>query len=1765
MIRWETLNEPGGDRSGYEKDPKEVQVEQCLELYQRALRLHQKGRVEDAKQLYKQLVESEVMQEEVLVGVSIFWERVINDLNRCGCKDILDMPLFFHFSFTSQESDGNITTQSKPVALLQYLVYKNYASIVEEDDKKLPQRQDGQALQYYIKAVNVDPTDYNLWHRIGLLARSESRLRLARFAFESALAPATRRSGVIAAAIIATEKETAVDGKVARPGREDRGRAQSVTLEEVEPMQLGPVQWWCLEELCNVLYDIGDFSTCLYYVDIALAIHPDFDRGEWLKREIIRWEGAGLSGLAKAVSAAERTSSEMERHPLVSGLFMTTPQPPSSFALENQTWGGLGRLLLDVYDMVERSKDSLIDDYAAQTPLMFLNRRIEITLPVQAPIISTMSTADSSAATTGADVLSSGMTQTKSAASDNVDVDERSGGDSKMETSRSVIGLEESEPMVVDEDMGVLAAPTRKRKGSEEETEEKAEERRSLRTSKRVRDKLDHEELAKRRREDEERAFVTKVDAVLSKFSMSLACPGRIGIKQGQDEEEREEVYGRDEVTQFMEWMGSKVAAMGAGPGEDLSADIKAGGGTRQPTSIKRQYDIFTSRTGTDGSTFKEPLENFSALSDFIDDTNASNSGILDYLCRYVKRLIISNTVPGGNIVIEPTDSSGGRSGSLSEAAIKVLADVVVRLGEHLMRTMNSDLGCAGETDAMEIDDDSQEMADVDDKNQGIPEIGSKSSSEVMEYALAIAELVLDGAIALVISEAVQGEHRSLVSGHDTRGGRRSLGDAAREQKMAIERMLAVTRRWVTLFEREVERAGEGQALWLLKSDSSEEERESVNGALEAELLCDISEREHKNLVRQAEENVDAALHFLRLCRRLLNDRNCVVILSSCCYDSVISLAIIDARIQAIETQRYIVDADKRFLEKDHVGVVERLESLFSGCKPSNSSGANDSTVSSGTAPLKRSIEEKMRLIGMLADAYRALGQADKLWACYNHILGDVVRMLLWSGSEAMANDKAETDFWRSMKLLRTIFGEFMTSLETETGKDWISTLPGPERNSLIASVCVVLRSCLTYMFHHPAFALLLSADTEPSSPQGTSSKILSTVTIRSWVLFFLFVRSLEREQQPATSESVEEPAAIMGIGCGTIEETDAKSVGGVQGREDVDGDIEEGSSRPLMQREGSSSTIKDATSASSRVKRSKKMTNANMVTELLDIVHDELGQRELCNEDDGIFLRSALKIFADAGRQTHRREIFQCYYCLYNVHLSVDAESPVDHYTDSRPLDREAAAELFELLVPYVSEKVLKGTQMKSDVKDAFDDIVKQFGHPPSTNATLAMNKEVITHYLNSELPFPHTKDFPRWCSLLTTVDVDAERHKIPSIYFQIYFLRGKMFQGQVKNRAKLNQEKIMEDLKNAIEQYLFNLYLNPGHYKGWHALAVCYNGLAEEHLVWNASKIIHQNNQVADLQRLIYFLFTVQKSFHCFIQASKLFGPWHEETGAILDEPSLKALNAEVASHWCEFGYHLYSTTCSPMSMAAFKRRYPKPVMNSDGSRSFVEIAEPKEVHVYKFALMCFRIALQLDDNDWRQHYMIGKCFGKLGRKPKEILDCYKEAIRKTPMRSGQQGQEKILEPIYKLTSSLAKFLLNDVIDSSVVSEYLSYDTYSRTSSEEPEESSAQDNVTKDDQKSNEHRKSVDMTDDKASAFHHIFVKLSQIRGIDKRKWHHRPVYRVGLIPGYVVCYLQHAWLHYHVYNDPERAKMELQNLFSLKTTSKQFVNIWKPEFER
>jgi hypothetical protein len=46
--------------------------------------------------------------------------------------------------------------------------------------------------------------------------------------------------------------------------------------------------------------------------------------------------------------------------------------------------------------------------------------------------------------------------------------------------------------------------------------------------------------------------------------------------------------------------------------------------------------------------------------------------------------------------------------------------------------------------------------------------------------------------------------------------------------------------------------------------------------------------------------------------------------------------------------------------------------------------------------------------------------------------------------------------------------------------------------------------------------------------------------------------------------------------------------------------------------------------------------------------------------------------------------------------------------------MDRKAAGELFDLLVPSIIDKLDRGTQLKNDLKEVIDDVAKEFGDPP-------------------------------------------------------------------------------------------------------------------------------------------------------------------------------------------------------------------------------------------------------------------------------------------------------------------------------------------------------------------------------------------------------------------------------------------------------------------
>jgi hypothetical protein len=130
-------------------------------------------------------------------------------------------------------------------------------------------------------------------------------------------------------------------------------------------------------------------------------------------------------------------------------------------------------------------------------------------------------------------------------------------------------------------------------------------------------------------------------------------------------------------------------------------------------------------------------------------------------------------------------------------------------------------------------------------------------------------------------------------------------------------------------------------------------------------------------------------------------------------------------------------------------------------------------------------------------------------------------------------------------------------------------------------------------------------------------------------------------------------------------------------------------------------------------------------------------------------------------------------------------------------------------------------------------------------------------------------------------------------------------------------------------------------------------------------------------------------------------------------------------------------------------------------------------------------------------------------------------------------QQGDHDIdLEPLYTLCTALVKYLYNGKIEAAVVQECLEKEKelYNQRVKENSETvvnaevhpinngSKPMDGVAivNDDTTARESPfvYSMHLPNDAACAYNGIFDRLSELRKMDKKKWHHRIVYRVSII---------------------------------------------------
>ncbi|KAG0031770.1 Histone transcription regulator 3 [Podila clonocystis] len=1545
MIRFTVLNEEEQTKSK-EEESVEIQAEKCLGVYQSAIRLLQKGKDEEARRLLQNLIESDLLQKI--------------------------------------DNDSELAARGTPLRLLQYLVYTNYASILEQSPGEVA----GSALQFYLKAVAFDNSDSSLWIKIGTLAAKEKRWKLARYALECGL--------------VESQPED-VDGL------HDPYRDFS------DDQDLTPSQWSCLETLCEVLFEIGDFATCQEYVKKALQISPYFQRGLQLQQKM-----EDRLGSNKWQDMIQASADEPPAH---------RDEDTRELVLEDSGWLTLGELLLDEYKNIEATANG-----------DFYNKRLVIRIQKEEHSEEDVVMGDA------VDSVEPVVTSTEVSAEPCQPMEDVTAATTSGDSEN--VPAEDGEQSQKDSaDADPSAALKRKRK--------EVEERSGLRTSKRVRDKLDQFEVTKKKRQEEEQEILAKYRIVLSKFGMDL-----------------------------------DNAYIGC-----TSADA-------QKTN---HFAIFT--LDKSDSPADSYFDSGSTLEAFVDRTNNQNSGVVEYMCAFV--MAVMSGLP------EAPEQRSFWQKKWPEELRPIVGSIVAVVEEHLVDYLHEEYTTDDQTDAT------------------AQRIKMEASVPHTLVLLSIAEMNLDDMVSHILQPLASSTRRGRV-----------LKKLDAEQTVSLEKKF---QKWLFL-------AGLGETSL---SNMSESWARTIVLRLEWML------GRHEQCFGNATEAIS---HFDRCLAVYKMDPSLTISLPNCKYDTTIDEATVQERRRKLHTHQYVLDAERLFNENEYRDVMTRLEPIFlpsDGATPPAVTAETDDPQGIASSTIGGSLSERLELMGLLYKSSEALGERSKQFRCATEMFTGVVESLINS-----VTDKTEScETWLLFSQASQLLLLLRETLQSSPLSYLLASLEPKQLQKLVCCILAIARLGFVNILHQDR---LVDDDIKISYSDLLKNRPhleqFNLVLIRVWLVLLLILPGWLQEHEKENSDHSNTNIPVSRTLPLNTLPLDMKSM-------DLDADAVQ---RVL---------VKPLTSNSSAPLRLYTVPSQELYMELIALIHDDLGVREICGIDNGQLIKLALKVSSPMQGVFYRKEENQCYYCFYGISLSVDGQYPIEHSSEPVDFDRQAATEFFPLLERSLSDRALRG-QVRNDIKDAVDRVEEALGLPPyENNAILTLNQQLVDSYLASEINFAEVIQVNSSHKLPTMTQPPSS--KLPSVYRKIYAIQGKIFLAQFKNKAKNNQFKPLEDLQHAINQFRIDIHVNPDCWDSWYALAICYAYLADENLVFSASDIRNNYAKIKDLHK---------RSFLCFSQAVRLApkrvkadlngtekspqdlqsranpstqseettnGAEEEEEDAMSssdgsatgqDDNSEQEWHLKQSAFWFDFGNLTYGILSKPVRMEAMRRSSGVLTLTASGEFQSVEIPEPTEEQVYTFAAFCFNRSLKLNRQNWRTFFMLGKCIEKLHGKPHQVLSLYQTAADLVPARTGQPGNERIFEPAYKLISTLTKHLAADKITPATVETVMKRslaksklivvegESFIFEPPEEFLQPAPSDSATE-----------QDLKKDKLYAFRLLCEGLARIRHADKRHWHHRPVFR-------------QAWILYHVYHDVERAKTEMLSLFQVKSNLKTLVSsVWKPEFER
>ena len=518
------------------------------------------------------------------------------------------------------------------------------------------------------------------------------------------------------------------------------------------------------------------------------------------------------------------------------------------------------------------------------------------------------------------------------------------------------------------------------------------------------------------------------------------------------------------------------------------------------------------------------------------------------------------------------------------------------------------------------------------------------------------------------------------------------------------------------------------------------------------------------------------------------------------------------------------------------------------------------------------------------------------------------------------------------------------------------------------------------------------------------------------------------------------------------------------------------------------------------------------IVNELMCCVHEQLGWRRLCDAGNGLFLKFLQDYFLKLDYSVKSEHIYQVLRCRFHYNISVGTFALESHDTiKASEIDSETVEKFSKFILPLCFKKNPLLSPPKGDLKLIIDKFYEAVGNKNYGSEISRRNESFIEDFLET------TSLTPKLLRELFNglIHIEEATTQGSVVKDGLFFLEGLLAFISYKYRKKTTQSRTVE-LESVIKLLKNDLFHGTKRIEGWYLLGQAYGYLVEDDLIWTADKLTVPERKIstANLQR---------KSLLCYFMAIN-------EITKLRNYEEKHMLKDVIDQIMMSFSKSMYNAIQTPMEMHAFKVQPSSRLVNKPEGVTHTTLLQSSPVKhslCLKIIHRTFRLAIKAKPSEWMPYYYLAKVETKLKDSAFPALDTMQRACLFAKEQSNPA--DPIIEPHYKLIVLTYKYLKKDRLTVEDAVNVLKTNPVLINKEEEIDNPCT------------------------TEEFYSFTIKLlKRLIAYDKKKWQHKPKYRISKI-------------YFDDLKDYAKAKDEMSSILSLKATSKALVQIWKPENER